>query len=460
MAGALAAVTACDATSPHEAASPEPPATAPASTADEAPPPSSSSAAPETTPETPPQTAPDATPEAAPAPGPALLSDAEAKRLASASNALGADLYQKLRGNKGNFTFSPASIATALAMPWAGAKGETADQIKKVLHADGSKKDVAPLFGRLARTLQDPSRALKLKIANRLFGERSYTFEKPFLEVMSKDFAAPLEPVDYRGAAEDARVRINGWVETQTEKRIVDLLGPGAIGDDTRLTLVNALYFLGEWVVPFQPRATELSEFSITKSQKKDVPTMRLKTSAQYAEKDGVLALELPYKGSASMLFVLPKDPDGIDALEKSLTQKKIDALSGALSMKFVDIALPKFTIQPGSALELGDALKALGMRSAFDKRTADFTGIADPADRDDRICIGEVVHKAFVKVDEKGTEAAAATAVIMTRVTSAEIITTPPPVPFHADHPFLFFLRDDATGLILFMGRVSDPAS
>ncbi len=450
-AGALSTMTACDSTTSHEVASPD--ASAEASGAqtspapiDSAPAPGSAASGSATPPTTPPST-----------PAPAPLSAAEAKKLASASNAFGLDLFQKIRSQKGNLAVSPASISTALAMPWAGAKGETAAQMQKVLHADGTSKDVAPLFGRLGRSLQDPSRPLKIRVANRLFGEKSYTFEKPFLDVTANDFAAPLEPVDYKNASEDARLRINGWVEAQTEKRIVDLVPKGAIDKDMRLTLVNAIYFLGDWAAPFEKTSTSDADFSVTKSQKKKVPTMHMTGHFNFTEKYGALALELPYKGvTTSMLFVLPKDTDGLEKLEASLTPAKLEGLVSSLTDKKVDVALPKFTIEPGESLNLGDVLKALGMTAAMDPKKADFTGITNPPNPEDRIYIGKVLHKAFVKVDEKGTEAAAATAVLMPRLTSAPM--PEPMVSFHADHPFLFFLRDNASGLVLFMGRVNDP--
>ncbi|NUP05906.1 MAG: serpin family protein [Polyangiaceae bacterium] len=390
---------------------------------------------------------------------PAAPTANETARVAAASNAFGTDLYAKLRDKKGNLAFSPASITTALAMTWGGAKGETAEQMKKVLHFDASASEIAPIAGKLATALQDPSRAVKLRIANRLFGEKTYSFEAPFLSMTKTSFGAPLEPTDFKGDPSGARKLINGWVEEQTEKRIKDLVPPTGINKETRLTLVNAIFFLGDWSEPFTKTATTDQDFTVAKATKKKVPTMRRMGRYQHAEVGGVQALELDYKGGAtSMLVLLPKDEPSMAAFEKSLTASKIDELVKALEGKKVDVSLPKFEIDPAESVALADMLKTLGMPTAFDPEKADFTGIANPKNPADRLYVGNVFHKAFVKVDEKGTEAAAGTAVVMPRAGSAP--SPDKPVVFNADHPFVFVLRDRESGLILFMGRVSDPTA
>ena len=226
---------------------------------------------------------------------------------------------------------------------------------------------------------------------------------------------------------------------------------------ETRLVLVNAIYFLGDWAQPFAKEATQPAAFSVSASQKKDVPTMHAVESFRFAARDGLKAVELPYKGGQmSMVLVLPDAPDGLAALESSFTAARLDGIVASLAPTRVHVSLPKFEVDPPGALGLGAVLAKLGMADAFSPAMADFTGIANPPDPRDRLFISEVFHKAFVKVDEKGTEAAAATAGVMDRAGAVMV----QPAEFKADHPFLFFIRDNASGMILFMGRVADPSS
>jgi serpin B len=379
-------------------------------------------------------------------------------KLANGSNAFGFDLYQRLRKKPGNIVVSPASITTALSMTWGGAKGDTASQMKKVLHLEGTTEEVMTTSGKLAASLEDPNRPIKFRIANQLFGEKTYKFEQAFLDQTKTAFGAPLEMLDFKNAAEPSRVRINGWVEGETEKRIQDLIPKDAITSDMRLVLVNAIYFLGDWENPFEKEKTQNAAFFTTKSDKKDVPMMNRTGNYKLAQKDGMKALELSYKGGAmSMVIVLPDQVDGLEAVEKSLDAKKLAELTKEMKSERVGAQIPKFEIAPAASLQLGEDLREMGMKDAFDRKKADFTGIANPPSPDDKLYIGKVFHKAFVKVDEKGTEAAAATAVLMPKAGSA---APAEPIPFKADHPFLFFIRDNASGLVLFMGRVADPAT
>jgi serpin B len=379
-------------------------------------------------------------------------------RLARSSNAFGLDLYQRLRARGGNLAVSPASVTTALAMAWGGARGPTAGEMQRVLRFEDPPAATMESAGRLVAALTDPGRPLTVRIANRLFGEQHYRFEPAYLAATRGAFGAALEPLDFRTATEPARARINGWVERETERRITSLVPPGGIDAETRLVLVNAIYFLGDWAEPFRREATRPAPFFAAGTTRKDVPTMHQRGFLRFAERDGLKALELPYKGGRlSMLVVLPDRVDGLPALEASLGPRTLEPLVGSLAPQAVDVALPVFEVNPPGSLSLGDALVAMGMALAFDRDRADFTGIASPPDPRDRLHIGAVFHKAFVRVDEKGTEAAAATAVTMPRASAA-----PPakPAVFRADHPFLFFLRDHATGLVLFMGRVADPSA
>ncbi len=300
---------------------------------------------------------------------------------------------------------------------------------------------------------------MTIRIVNRLFGEKTYAFEQPYLDRVKSSLGAPLEPLDFKTAAEDSRGRINAWVAKETSNRITDLIPADGVNGDTRLVLTNAIYFLGQWVTPFVKEATSPAPFFTGKTDKRDVPTMHQTEHLHFAATDGVKLLDLPYQGGAlAMTLVLPDAVDGLSAVEARLTPSTLEKWIGAATSAEVIVSLPKLEIAPADSLSLRDTLTAMGMPLAFDRQKADFTGIASPPSPEERLFIGNVFHKAFVKVDEKGTEAAAATAVVMAEAAAA--LPGNGPQEFNADHPFLFFLRDVRSGLILFMGRVSDPAS
>jgi serine protease inhibitor len=376
---------------------------------------------------------------------------------AQQSNAFGLDLYGRLRSAPGNLVVSPASLSLALSMTWAGARGETAAQMKKVLRLEGTPAAVGLAAGQLGRELADPRRPVLFHVANRLFGEATFHFEAPFLEQTRVAWEAPLEALSFRGAPEQARARINAWVEGETQKRIRDLVPPGGISRETRLVLVNAIYFLGDWQQPFAAETTRPAPFHPGPAKSVAVPTMHQLGTLRLARADQHRILELPYKGGAySMLVVLPDALDGLEAAERSLSSGALSAWTRELRPARVLVALPRFTIDPAQSLSLSDTLSAMGMPLAFDRFRADFTGIANPVDPADRLSIARVFHKAFVKVDERGTEAAAASALSMQRAGSAAPAQRPE--EFRADHPFLFLIRDNASGLVLFIGRVQDP--
>ena len=396
--------------------------------------------------------APAVTPLVAP-PDPAALA-----RLARGSNEFGFDLYRRLRGTPGNLVISPASLTTALTMAWGGAAGETAAQIGKVLHQAGPADAAMATSGRLARSLQDPARPVVFRIANQLFVERSYPLVPGYLAKTRTDFGAAAEPVDFKGAPERSRARINHWVEEQTAKRIQDLVPPGGVTASTRLAIVNAIYFLGDWAVPFERASTQPAPFHATPAEARDVPTMNRVGGFRVAHKDGVTAVELPYKGRGmSMLLLVPDALDDLAAFESTLDAARLEALVAALKGERVWLSLPRFEVRPSRSLSLADDLAALGMPLAFDPGAADFTGMANPPSPAQRLVIARVFHKGFVKVDEKGTEAAAASAILMAE--TAAIAGGPPPLRIKVDHPFLFLIRDDASGLVLFLGRVTDPS-
>jgi serpin B len=396
---------------------------------------------------------------------PPVAMPAGAVDLAKGSNELGFDLYRRIGQKPGNLAMSPASISAALAMTYGGAKGETATQMKKVAHFTGDPSATMTVWGQTTRALVSPSKTLKLRVANRLFGEKTYTFVPGFLEQTKTAFDAPLEPLDFKENPDPARKRINGWVEDQTEKRIKDLLPPPSIKKDTRLVLVNAIYFLADWDEAFEKERTVDEPFHLTASTEKKVPTMKKVAHLRTHKIDGGRVVELGYKGlnanrdgmANAMWIVVPDAVDGLGALEKKLNADALKDWSGQLKAdEPVALELPRFEVNPADSVDLVAELKALGMADALDKDKADFTGMANPPDPRERLYIGGVFHKAFVKTDEKGTEAAAATAVVMAKGGGAPR----PPVVMKVDRPFLFFIMDKANNLVLFMGRVSDPSS
>lgn len=390
---------------------------------------------------------------------PASAASSAQRALAASVNQLSVALYGQLRGAQGNLVVSPASLAMALMMTWGGARGDTAAEMAAVLHLGEDTDAVLAAAGALLAVWNDPGRTrYTLRVANRLFGEQTYTFQPEFLTRTERLFGAPLEALDFQKQAEAGRARINGWVEDQTEEKIKDLIPPGGVDDQTRLALVNAIYLLADWELPFESRNTRPAPFYLAGGASKEVQTMFQVEAFRYHKADGVAVLEMPYVGGdLAMFLVLPDTRDGLPAVEEALDASKLSAWFTAAKHQRVRVWLPRFTIDPTEPMRLSEPLIALGMARAFDRVRADFTGIADPPHPDDRLFISQVFHKAFIKVNEQGTEAAAASAVVMARAGSAPPAAPPP--EFRADHPFLFFLQDSRSGMILFAGRVVDPA-
>ena len=390
-----------------------------------------------------------------PAPAEAqVLSDEEAALVAGPVRAFTADLFTRLAARPGNVAFSPASIAIALGMTSAGARGETSEEMDRVLHLGDDPVRARELLGRLQRLLPrgDGATPVEIAVANRLFGERSYSFQREFLDLVATQFAAPLEEVDFRGAFEQVRGRINAWVSEQTRTRIPVILPEGALNELSRLVLVNAIYFKGKWALEFPARATTERPFKPAGGSQVPVPTMEVTGNFGYGLRAEAQVLELPYRGDElSMVVVLP--PEGA-APQEWATAENLAALDRT-PRREVRVRLPRFTIDPPQPRLLNDDLAALGMPRAFEASRAQFEGIGDPPDDNEKLYIFAVFHKAFVQVDEEGTEAAASTAVVMAARGGGP--AAGPPL-FWANRPFLFLLRENATGLILFAGRVDDP--
>lgn len=357
----------------------------------------------------------------------------------------------------GNQIFSPASIAVALEMTYAGARGETAAQMGGVLGVEEADA-LHEAAGNVLASWNDPSRsAYTLRVANRLFGERRFMFRQPFVDLTASMYSAPLEALDFVTNADRSRVHINEWVARQTNDRIRDLIPPGSIDGLTRLVLANAVYFLARWERPFEPNDTDRRPFFVAANRSVQAPTMQQSESFRYAEVPGAQVLEMPYRGGEiAMTIVLPTERMGLAAIERELDADRLAKWIAALGKERVAVSLPKFRVEPGS-ISMTDHLRALGMPLAFDPQRADFDGMAPRDASQDALYVSDVFHKAFVEVDEDGTQAAAASAVVMT-MRSASMFARHS-VVFNADHPFLFLIRDTRSGAILFMGRLVDPS-
>jgi serpin B len=362
-------------------------------------------------------------------------------------------LYGKTRGQAGNLFFSPYSISSALAMTHAGANGETADQMASTLHLPSDQELLDAGFSELDAAIfaSNAQKSYQLEIANALWGQSGLDYHEDFLKRTEKAYHAGLHPLDFAANPEASRLAINQWVEQQTHERIKDLLGPGSVHRDTDLILTNAIYFKAAWSKTFNKSATRDEDFNAP-TGKVAVPMMTMSNEFRYLEaENGLQILDLPYQGGAlSMVFLLPRETDGLEPIEAGLSVEKLEGWMSQLdSTRMVNVALPRFKIE--RSLDLGETLKSLGMTRAFGSQ-ADFSGITTSR----HLAISDVVHKAFVNVNEEGTEAAAASAVMMAR--TSVMVPFRPPVVFRADHPFLFFIRDVRSATILFLGRVVNP--
>ena len=382
----------------------------------------------------------------------ASASPADAVTAGSSIDAFGLDLLAQVETGTGNVVVSPASVAIALAMARAGASGATATQMDAVLHGIGGPGINALDQALAARsgTFTDAAGValpVTLQIANAPFAQHGLALLPGYLDALAADFGAGVRLVDYQADPEAARQTINAWVKTQTEGRIPQLLGAGTVTPATRLTLVDAIYLKAPWATAFPAQATAPAPFTRADGSTVSVATMSLSTSLGYAAGAGWRAVELPYVGGSLALTVIL--PDDLATFEAGLTPQVLAQVTSALAPREVDLSLPKFSIE--TATSLAAALKAMGMPLAFDPDQADFSGMTTQ----ERLFISDVIHQADIAVDEKGTEAAAASAVVM-----AGTAAPAEPVTVRVDRPFLFALRDLPTGAVLFLGRVTDPSA
>ena len=372
------------------------------------------------------------------------------------------DLYQALTESDGNLFFSPHGISLALAMAYAGARGETERQMAETLYFDLPQDHLHSAFNALDLSLaglirEDEADGFLLTVASSVWAQEGYGFLRDYLDNLALNYGEEVRPLDFRRDPNAAVAHINDWVADETEERITNLISPDAITDLTRLVLANTIHFKATWRNAFDERATTTGPFHLLDGSERKVPMMRQQSNLRYAVGEGYQAVELPYKGDEMAMTILLPDSGSFGEFEESLTGDSVEAILGGLHYEFVRLTMPKFEME--SAFSLSETLRDIGMPDAFDERTADFSGMDGRSCRtkgDICLLISGVVHKAFVAVDEAGTEAAAATAVIVgvTRGVAAD----PEPIELAVDRPFVLIIRHLGTGATLFVGRVLDP--
>ncbi len=385
----------------------------------------------------------------------------EKQELVAGNTAFAVDFYKALAASSGNMFYSPYSISLALAMTYAGARGDTADQMAKTLHFPLPQERLHPAFNALDQALKNqPAQddlstptpeviPFEMNIANSLWGQKDFTFLQEFLDTLASNYGAGMELVDFSANSEKARRAINAWVAEQTQGKIKDLIPPGLVDPSTVLVLANAIYFKAGWVYNFNKDLTADAPFTLLDGSRVSVPMMSLGSDEwlPYNAGDGWQAVALPYQGwTTEMVILLPAEGQ-FSQFEQELTAGRLDQILAGLSRRGVALSMPKFGFT--SQYKLEDTLRELGMPLAFAPGKADFSGMDGRQD----LSISFVVHKALVNVDESGTEAAAATAVGM--ALSAMLQSE----EMKVDRPFIFLIRDTTTGSILFMGRVLDPS-
>lgn len=386
------------------------------------------------------------------------------KIIVEGNNRFALELFAKLQSTKGNLFFSPYSVSTALAMVHTGARNETETQMAGTLHFPVSenkttdsalnplldRKQFATEFGNIIKDLNKRGEkgAYTLTVANALWGQKGYGFVREYLELIESSYDGRLNEVDFVRAAKTACKTINAWVEKKTNGKIKNIISEDVLDSMTRLVLTNAIYFKGNWAKQFEEKRTQNAPFTLGDGRKIDVAMMNQKAELGYTETDIFQALELPYGDEElSMIILLPRKFDALDEFEKTLTLDNLTQWLANIHKREVVVFMPKFKMT--SQFSLSSVLESMGMKDAFSPE-ADFSGINGKRD----LSISAVIHKAYVEVNEEGTEAAAATVVAM-RLTSIGPASIP---VFRADHPFLFLIRDNVSGSILFIGRVTNP--
>ena len=384
--------------------------------------------------------------------------------LVDGNTAFALDLYAVLSEDDGNLFVSPYSISQALAMTYAGARGATATQMADTLHFTLDQSMLPAAFQTLNGDLvtrgtagADPDNGYpprSLQIANGLWGEQTFPFSTTFSDQLAGYYGAGLQMADFQNDPDGVRDEINGWVAEHTEDNIENIVPEGAITQDSRLVLANAIYFYGGWLDTFHAKNTTPGDFTLLDGSITSVPFMHQQHFFSYAAGDGYQVIELPYAGSQLAFTVILPDEEQFDIVEQGLDAATLDVALAGLGSRELVLSMPKFEF--ASSASLADTLKALGMTDAFEANLADFSGMVD-ASAPSPLVISDVLHKAFIAVDEEGTEAAAATAIMMGEGAGAPIED---PLEVTIDRPFIFLIRDTQTGAILFIGRVMDPSA
>ena len=377
-----------------------------------------------------------------------------------ANNDFALAMYGQLRQRPGNLFFSPLSIRIALGMAEAGARGRTAAQMREALRIPSADDTMQVAFADIIRHLNTAGDGeYEMAMANSLWGQDGAPLKPEFLDLIARRYDGAMTLVDVRGRLEAARVTMNQWVEEKTKQRIRELIPSGSLDPDTRLVLLNAVYFKGTWVLQFDEAATRDEPFHLEGGGLVRTPLMHVRHEVGYVQAGGYQAVDLGYRGGdLSMLVLLPDRKDGLPKLEGTLSAGMLQDCVSRMRTREVELFLPRFKITWGT-VDVRDQLIALGMPLAFSRSEADFSGInGHEPPHEDSLSIWAVLHKAFVEVNEQGTEAAAATAVTL-RMLGSALPSFEPPIPvFRADHPFLFAIRDRKSGAILFLGRTTDP--
>lgn len=375
----------------------------------------------------------------------------QAQMFIDGNTAFALDLYAQLKSSPGNLFFSPYSISTALGMTYLGARGDTEKQMARVLHLSAPQSAVPKAFGQLQNELSEAAKqqGTQLNIANALWAQQGHPFLPDFVQAAKLAYQANINSADFVHEAEPARNEINRWIAEETKEKIQDILPAGSLTALTRLVLANAIYFKGAWAQQFNKSQTATQPFHLTPVSQAEVSLMHQTESVNYMQEGDFQAVEVPYVGNQlSMLILLPSRVDGLTSLENRLSPALLSKSLSKMRQQKVDLFLPRFKLESG--FELSQTLSKMGMPDAFDSK-ADFSGMDDAQD----LFVSAVFHKAWAEVNEEGTEAAAATAVLLQKMA----VVKEPPIPlFRADHPFLFLIRETRSGSILFLGRLSDP--
>jgi serpin B len=376
--------------------------------------------------------------------------------LVKGNNAFALDLFHVLNQQDGNLVLSPYSISLALAMTFAGARSRTESQMAAALHYTLPPDQLHPSFNQLDLDLQQAGRSpssdlqpLQLNVANGVWVQQGHPFQPEYLDLIGRNYSAGIHSADFVSHAETARNEINDWTSNQTQGKIRELVPQGALDGPTRMVLINAIYFKADWQDQFDPNSTQAADFNLLDGTRVQAKMMSVTlNSVLYARENGMQAIELPYQGGTASMDIFVPDPGNFNNFETALDSQKLDKVLGRLQASSVSLGLPKFTY--AGQLSLAEKLKTLGMIDAFDSKGADFSGMDGALD----LYIGAVIHRAYVAVDEKGTEAAAASAVIM----ESSAAPLQQPIHLEIDRPFVFLIRDTHTRQILFIGKVLNP--